>query len=299
MTNLKITIGYLYPDIMSTYGDRGNVETVVRRCGWRGIDCTIAELRMGDQVRPGEHDLLIIGGGAESRQRLVAPDLCKVKGAGIREAVEAGAAVLAVGGGYELFGRFCQPEQGAEYRGIEVFDSWTIRLSAVTSARYSTIAEARADRAIGELVVRWGSQVLVGFENHSGSTYLGAAARPLGQVLAGHGNNRDGTEGVIKGAAVGTNLRGPCLPRNPALADFLISAAVSRRHGTADLLPLPDELEDLARDAAIRRAYPLARPGGARANRAILRRTPGPRQAGAARSPRLPHGWDTRAGVRR
>jgi hypothetical protein len=136
---------------------------------------------------------------------------------------------------------------------------------------------------IGELVVRWGSQLLVGFENHSGGTYLGETAQPLGRVLAGHGNNGDGSEGVVKGAAVGTNLRGPCLPKNPALADFLITAAVSRRHGPAELQPLADELEGLARDAAVDRARLAARPGRARLGRAVLRRPPGFRPAGRTR----------------
>jgi CobQ-like glutamine amidotransferase family enzyme len=259
MISLKITIGYLYPDIMSTCGDRGNIEAVVRRCGWRNIGCEVAELRMGDPVRPGEHDMFVIGGGGEPQQRLVAPDLYKVKGAGIRDAVSGGAAALAVGTGYELFGRFCQPEQGAELRGIELFDAWTIRLSGEPAAGAGAGADSAgpAGRASGELVVRWGSQLLTGFEDHSGGTYLGETAQPFGRVLAGQGNNGDGSEGVIKGAAVGTNLRGPCLPRNPVLADFLIEAAVSRRHGSpAELAPLADDLEGQARDATVARALP-------------------------------------------
>jgi lipid II isoglutaminyl synthase (glutamine-hydrolysing) len=259
VTDRKITVGYLYPQEMSTYGDRGNIETLVRRCGWRDIAVEVTELRLGDKITPGEVDIIMIGGGGESQQRLIAADLYKVKGPGIRDAVAAGAAALAVGGGFELFGRFCQPEKGAEFRGIELFDSWTIRECGVLSDHYGSIAEARADRFIGELVVRWGGGLLVGFENHSGGTYLGPAAQPLGQVLSGHGNNGDGSEGVILGCAVGTNLRGPCLPKNPALADFLISAALAHRYGAAELTPLADELEEAARDAAVQRARRAAR----------------------------------------
>ena len=208
---MKISLGYLYPDIMATYGDRGNVETVVRRCGWRNITVAVTELRLGDAIASEAFDLIMIGGGGEAQQRLIAPDLYKVKGAGIREAVELGAAALAVGGGYELFGRFCQLEQGAELRGVELFDAWTIRKSAVLSDHSGTIPDVRGDRAIGELVLRWGAGLLVGFENHGGGTYLGATAQPLGQVLSGYGNNGDGTEGVIRANAVGTHLRGPCV----------------------------------------------------------------------------------------
>jgi lipid II isoglutaminyl synthase (glutamine-hydrolysing) len=254
MAGMKISVGYLYPDIMATYGDRGNVETVVRRCEWRDIGVDVTEVRLGDPVDPAAYDLIVIGGGGEAQQRLVAADLGKVKGPGIREAVAQGAAALAVGGGYELFGRFCQPELGSEVRGIELFDAWTIRQSAVLSEHYGSISEARADRAIGELVVRWGDTLLVGFENHAGGTYLGPTARPLGHVVSGQGNNGDGTEGVIFRNAVGTYLRGPCLPKNPALADFLIGAALRRRHGVDDLAPLPDALEIAAHAASMRRA---------------------------------------------
>jgi lipid II isoglutaminyl synthase (glutamine-hydrolysing) len=254
MAGMKISVGYLYPDIMATYGDRGNVETVMRRCEWRDIGVDVTELRLGDPIDPAAFDLIVIGGGGEAQQRLVAADLGQVKGASIREAVAQGAAALAVGGGYELFGRFCQPEVGSELRGIELFDAWTIRQSAVLSGHYGSLTEARADRAIGELVVRWGDTLLVGFENHAGGTYLGPTARPLGYVVSGQGNNGDGTEGVVLGNAVGTYLRGPCLPKNPALADFLIGAAVRRRHGVAELAPLPDALEVAAHAASMRRA---------------------------------------------
>lgn len=257
MSTLTITVGYLYPDMMSTYGDRGNVETVRRRCEWRGIGVTVMELRLGDQM-PADLDLIMLGGGGESQQRLVAADLYKVKGPAIRDAVAAGTAALAVGGGYELFGRFCQPESGAEYPGLDLFDSWTVRQSALPGTSPASLSEARAERHIGELVVRWGSKLLAGFENHSGGTYLGPTAQPLGRVLAGHGNNGDGTEGVILGSAVGTNLRGPCLPKNPLLADYLISAAVTRRQAGAELESLPDELEQAARDVALQRARQAA-----------------------------------------
>src|SRR5262249_54761909 len=138
-----------------------------------------------------------------------------------------------------------------------------------------------------ELVVRWRDTLLAGFENHGGGTYLGAAAQPLGQVVSGHGNNGDGTEGVILGTAVGTYLRGPCLPKNPALADFLIGAAVFKRYGVADLPPLADDLEEAARAAAMRRAREAARTAR------VKRRLPAFAQA------RLKHGRHSRAGAAR
>jgi lipid II isoglutaminyl synthase (glutamine-hydrolysing) len=265
---MKITLGVLYPDIMSTYGDRGNVVTILCRCEWRGIVVDVRELRLGDRAEPGELDLIIIGSGSESQQRLIAADLHEIKGPGICEAVAQGAAALAVGGGFELLGRYCQPGAGAELPGAGLFDAWTVGHRAILGDQYDTLSEAREHRAIGDLVVRWHGRLLVGFENHSGGTFLGPSATPLARVVSGFGNNGDGTEGVQLGSAIGTHLRGPCLPRNPALADFLIGAAVSRRHGDADLPPLADDVEFAAREVAMRRARAASR---ARRSRIMLR----------------------------
>lgn len=288
MATCKLTIGYLYPDIMSVYGDRGNIASIVRRCGWRGILTEILELRLGDPVHPDDVDIFVIGNGGESQQRLIAPDLTDVKGMAIREAVDQGAALLAVGAGYELLGRFYQPSRGVELPGVGLFDAWAIQHGDDLGAASRTITEARADRAIGDLLVRWGgvggvggaglggttsgrpsrltpaspiSDLLIGFENHSSRTYLGPTARPLGQVVIGQGNNGDGREGVRLGGAVGTYMRGPCLPRNPALADFLIRTALWRRYGEAELEPLADDLERVAHDTAVRRVTAAARAG--------------------------------------
>ena len=147
-----------------------------------------------------------------------------------------------------------------------------MRLHAALGGHYGTITEARADRAIGEVLVRWGDTLLVGFENHGGGTYLGPAAQPLGEVIYGHGNCGDGFEGVLLGSAVGTHLRGPCLPKNPQLADFLIGAALARRYGEAQLRPLPDGLEQAAHLAAILRARRAVRRPESRLVRTVLRR---------------------------
>ena len=268
MTRRAITVGYLYPEIMSGYGDRGNLAAITRRCGWRGIAADVRELRLGDPVDPGEVDLFVIGNGGEFHQRLIATDLADVKGPGICEAVDDGAALLAVGAGYELLGRFYQPARGVELPGARLFDTWTIQQGADLTSASCTLTEARAGRAIGDLLVQWDAELLVGFENHSARTYLGPTARPLGQVVAGQGNNGDGGEGVRLGNAIGTYLRGPCLPRNPVLTDFLIHAALQRRYGEAELAPLPDQLEHAARDAAVAR-HQGSRPGRSRSARVI------------------------------
>jgi lipid II isoglutaminyl synthase (glutamine-hydrolysing) len=259
MAARKLTIGYLYPEVMSGYGDRGNLASIMRRCEWRGIAADVRELRPGDPVDPGAVDLFLIGDGGEFHQRLIAKDLADVKGPAIREAVSQGSALLAVGAGYELLGRFYQPCRGVELPGASLFDTWTIQQGADLTAASCTITEARADRVIGDLVVQWGDELLVGFENHSARTYLGLTACALGHVVVGQGNNGGGLEGVRLGGAIGTYLRGPCLPRNPALTDFLIRTALLRRYADAELAALPDGLEHTARDTAVRRLSAVKR----------------------------------------
>lgn len=299
MATRTLTLGLLYPGILSACGDRGNITAIICRCGWRGIVTEIHELRLGDPVHPDDVDIFIIGNGDESQQRLVAADLADVKGMAIREAVEQGAALLAVGAGYELLGRFYQPSKGVELPGVGLFDAWTIQHGAGLSAASHAITEARADRAIGDLLVRWEvpspgghsasrrEELLVGFENHSARTYLGPTARALGHVVTGQGNSGDGREGVRLDGAVGTYMHGPCLPHNPALADFLIGTALWRRYGEVELAPLADDVERAAHDTAVRRITAAAgagkRPGlrrvGTRLGRVVLP----PRTVSAAR----------------
>ena len=252
MTRLKLTIGYLYADIMSLYGDRGNVLCLARRCQWRGIEVEVKELSIGELVDPSAMDVFFIGGGADSHQQLIAEDLVEVKGPGIREAVEEGAAALVVCGGYQLFGHYYRPISGEDLPGLGLFDVWTVHRGAQLGVKVKTIAEARVLRGLGNLVVQWGEQVLVGFENHGGQTYLGPDAKPLGKVLLGRGNNGDdGFEGVVYKNAIGTYLHGPCLPKNPHLADFLIRAALSRRYGPVELPVLDNDLELQAHQATL------------------------------------------------
>ena len=256
---MKLVLGYLYPSVMSQYGDRGNVLTVVQRCASRGIDVEIDSLEVGDRVNPDRVDLLLMGGGADSHQRLVCEDLQNVKGDAIRRAVAEGAAAFAVCAGYQLWGHVYKTANGDELPGLGVFDAHTTHRAAQTGTRLDTITKAGSVRTVGNLIVQWGPHVLVGFENHGGRTYLHGGSSPLGTVVLGGGNNsEDGQEGCVVGNAIGTYMHGPAFPKNPLLADHLIKAALSKRYGTVDLAPLDDSEEQAAYDRALRQA--TARP---------------------------------------
>jgi lipid II isoglutaminyl synthase (glutamine-hydrolysing) len=230
---MHLRIAHLYPRRMSIYGDRGNVMTLVRRARWRNVAASVDEIECEDALEAKRYDLFFFGGGQDQEQDTVAKDLAK-KGPGLKAAIRGGAAALTVCGGYQLFGRYYQPADGPRLEGIGVFDVHT---------------EAGPRRFIGNVVAspepkELAGQPLVGFENHSGLTFLGETARPLARVRHGHGNNgRDKTEGCIAGSAVGTYLHGSLLPKNPHLADWLITQALRRRYRDVNLRPLDDSLE--------------------------------------------------------
>ena len=243
---MKVVIGHLYPDYLNIYADRGNIAVFERRAAWRGIELEVEEIGPGDEVRPGAHDLLYIGGGQDREQALIAPDLA-AKGESVKAAVEAGAALLAVCGGYQLLGQFYRDRSGAELPGVGLFPLHTV---------------AGERRMIGDVLLECELEpgvrrTLAGFENHAGRTYLDDGAEPLGRVVAGFGNDGEsGFEGCRVGRALGTYLHGPLLPRNPWLADWLLAQALAHRQGEAPVLEeLPDELEAEAHAVSSGRAH--------------------------------------------
>ena len=252
---MKLVIGYLYPTIMSQYGDRGNIICLTQRCRWRGIEVEVRELNLGDPVGPDTADLFLMGGGADAHQRLIADDLLEVKGEGLRGAVEDGAAALMICGGYQLWGHYYRTYSGDDLPGLGIFDAYTVHRAAQLGTRLDNITQAGAVRAVNDLLVQWGEHTLVGFENHGGRTYLNPGTQPLGKVLAGGGNNsEDGWEGCVYKNAIGTYLHGSVLPKNPHLADHLIGAALRRRSGELTLEPLDDSFEMEAHRRAVRKA---------------------------------------------
>jgi hypothetical protein len=257
-TTMRLRVCHLYPDLLNLYGDRGNIMTLTRRAAWRGIAVEVTEVGLGEALRPEAHDLFFIGGGEDRQQVLAAADLRAGTGGALRDAVEDGAVLLAVCGGYQLMGHAYLPAEGEPLRGIGLLDLETRhpgkgrrRLIGNLIIRCSGEIGGRCG---GEIGGRCGGETLVGFENHGGRTTLGPSARPLGRVERGGGNNgEDRTEGAVYRHAYGTYLHGPLLPKNPWLADHLIAAALRRTHGEVTLAPLDDRLERAAHEAALRR----------------------------------------------
>ncbi|MGB7589335.1 MAG: glutamine amidotransferase [Solirubrobacterales bacterium] len=245
---MELRVLALYPDQMNIYADRGNILFLRRRCEWRGIGFSYAAAGPGEELDPSAYDLLYLGGGQDRDQRAVAFDMVDTKRDAIASAVDDGAVLLAVCGGYQLLGHGYQLGDES-LPGLGIADLETVRESG--------------PRLIGNIAIEveldGSPRTIAGFENHGGRTYLGDGAKPLGRVIQGFGNNgKDGFEGVYRANMIGTYLHGPLLPKNVWLADELILRALQHRYGSRpELKPLDDRLElaaqMCARDSTLQR----------------------------------------------
>ncbi|HTX29983.1 MAG TPA: glutamine amidotransferase [Solirubrobacteraceae bacterium] len=231
MAEPRLRVCALYPELMNIYADRGNLLLLERRCRWRGLGFELLASDLGEGLDPESADLFYIGGGQDRDQRRCADDLVEHKRDGLAQAAARGAVVLGVCGGYQLLGHSYELAEET-LPGVGLVDIRTVR--------------EPGPRLIGNVAIEvelspGQPQVLAGFENHGGRTYVGPESRPLGRVLKGYGNNaKDGYEGVRSGSVIGTYLHGPLLPKNVWLADWLIEVALGL---TEPLAPLDDRLE--------------------------------------------------------
>jgi lipid II isoglutaminyl synthase (glutamine-hydrolysing) len=245
---ISIRICHLFPRLLSVAGDRGNLFALTRRCGWRGIHSSVVEADVGEVPDFTEFDLILLHGGQDCEMRVAARDLGRKAGS-LHAAIDAGAVVLAVCAGYQLLGRYYAPAGAPPITGLGVLDAVT----EGGSTRFMSHIAVACDLGQGR------QRRLVGFENHSGRTYLGPGVDPLGRVITGSGNNgEDGTEGARYRQVYATYLHGPLLPKNPWLTDHLISMALHHRYPDAEpadlVKPLEDQTEAEAHAAALRLA---------------------------------------------
>lgn len=231
---MELNICHLYPDILNLYGDRGNIITMKRRLEGRGIKVNIDECSIGQPLNADKYDIFFIGGGQDFEQEVLLRDLSSGKAQDIRTAVEEEKTFLAICGGYQMLGEYYKTWDGVQLDFIGAIGVHTI---------------GAKERMIGNYMFKTtpesGDTVVVGFENHSGKTYLSEQVAPLGMMLSGNGNNgEDKTEGAHYKNVFGTYSHGSLLPKNPVLCDFILQTALNHRYdGAEPLAPLDDTLE--------------------------------------------------------
>lgn len=220
----SLKIGWLYPDLMSTYADRGNIMILSKRCEARGMKVQIKKIDIEvDKKEIALCDLLFMGGAQDRQQEIVNRDLLENKGEILKQAVENNVPGLYICGAYQFLGKYYKTADGKFIDGLSIFDLYTVNPGQ------------KNDRLIGNAIVKSEifkeRQILVGFENHGGRTYLGESAKPFAKVIAGFGNNgEDKTEGIIYKNSIGSYLHGPILSKNPRLADYLIKQALFKKY---------------------------------------------------------------------
>lgn len=236
----KLNIAWLYPDLMSTYGDRGNVIALEKRCLWRSIDAHVVPVTLETSPKALRTcDLIFMGGAQDRQQKLAGEDFLGNKGPVVREMVEKNIPALFVCAAYQFVGHYYRPSKGEDIPGAGIFD--------LTTHHPGDQAKRLIGNVVAELInpVELKGKTIVGFENHGGRTLLGPAMQPLARLKRGNGNNgQDGFEGAVYKNSMGSYFHGPLLPKNPHIADWLIAKAIEVKYKTkVALSPLDDTLE--------------------------------------------------------
>lgn len=243
----ELTICHLYPDLLNLYGDRGNIMALSKRASWRGIDVNVQNVTMGDKFAPENYDIIFLGGGQDYEQQIIQSDVLTQKGTEIKNAINNSKVFLCICGGYQLLGKYYKTWDGKELEFLGALDLWSIggEKRMIGNIVYEC-EELKKDGFDGKIV---------GFENHSGRTYLGSGVKPLGKVIHGNGNNgEDGYEGAIFKNVYCSYSHGSLLPKNPMLTDHLITLALKEKYKDFGALePLDDTFENAARESVIKR----------------------------------------------
>jgi CobQ-like glutamine amidotransferase family enzyme len=238
MSGKSLTLLQLYPHDMNIYGDWGNALVLKRRMEWHGYAPILLEYNPGDSF-PKSADIIIGGGGQDSGQDKIQQDLLSI-GDTLHQLAEAETPMLMICGLYQMFGKFFKTQDGHIINGIGLLDIET---------------HAGPERLIGNTITQsseFGD--IIGYENHSGQTFLGQGVQPLGKVIKGAGNNgQDETEGARYKNVIASYLHGSLLPKNPAIADFLIEQAAIKKYGDFTPTVIEDRFAKLARDIAMKR----------------------------------------------
>jgi lipid II isoglutaminyl synthase (glutamine-hydrolysing) len=241
--NYELKIAWLYPDLMSTYGDRGNVIVLQKRCEWRDIEVNIVPITLESQISNlKSSDLIFMGGAQDRQQKLAGEDFLKRKGPVVKDMVEEGIPALFVCAAYQFVGQYYKSYVGEKIPGAGIFD--------LVTAHPGDHAKRLIGNTVAELInpPELVGKIIVGFENHGGYTRLGAKTLPLARIVRGGGNNgEDGYEGAVYKNSIGSYFHGPLLPKNPHIADWLIAKALEKKYKTSvPLDSLDDEVEHKA-----------------------------------------------------
>ena len=231
---MELNICHLYPDILNLYGDRGNIITMKRRMEDRGIKVNVEGCSIGETLDANRYDIFFIGGGQDFEQEVLLKDLGNGKAAEIRAAVEDEKTFLAICGGYQMLGQYYKT-----WDGVQLDFTGAINIHTVGSK----------ERMIGnymfETLPESSGAVVVGFENHSGKTYLGEGVSPLGKMLkATATTEKTNRRSPLQKCLRNLFARLPFYQRTRYSAILYYKLPLERKYGQIEpLAPLDDTLE--------------------------------------------------------
>ena len=208
---MTLTIVHLLPELLGTYGDRGNVDILSWRLRQRDIAHEVLTIGVNDAV-PTFADIYVLGGGEDDAQ-IAATEILK-RNNGIKKAFESGAHIFAVCAGFQILGTIFPASGGRVIPGLGLIAVETISAS---------------ERSVGEVISEPSIPIatLTGFENHGGQSRFLEELQPLGHIRHGIGNGAGShVEGLVTDQIIATYMHGPALVRNPELADYLLSRKV-------------------------------------------------------------------------
>ena len=235
---MELNICHLYPDLLNVYGDVGNILILKHRAENRDIKVNITNISLKDDFKPEDFDIVFFGGGQDYEQSIVSEDLKNNKKDALTYYIENEKVMIAICGGYQLLGKYYRAPNGDRLEGLGILDIYT---------------ESGENRFIGNTVIynEDFNETYVGFENHSGRTYINDL-KPFGKCLLGYGNNgEDGFEGCIYKNTFCTYFHGSLLSKNPELADRILKLALDKKYNEVNLKPLNDEFELKAKETII------------------------------------------------
>ena len=240
---MKLRIAHMYPDLLDLYSDRGNVIVLQKRAQWRGLDVTVDKITLGEMPDLKDYDLIVMGGGMDREQIILAEDLGRRRDQ-LDDAIQEGTVILGICAGYQMLGHYYQTHTGTRVPGLELIDIVTI---------------GDNNRVVGNVVcemeIEGEKTLLIGYENRSGRTELGPQAEPLARVLrsVAYTQKDNALEGVRQGNIFGTYLHGPLLAKSPEFADYLLRLALRRHDAERLLTPLDNSLESRTQQKLVRK----------------------------------------------
>jgi len=208
----KLTVGWMYPNLLNLHGERGSIQALVRVGNQLGIEVDVRRIEDFDDPIPfDELDLLIFLPGEIATFPHLIPAL---RSQALNAYLEKNGYLLALGTSGLMFGKTITREDGQVIDGLGFLDMTAKERKYV----WGDDLHFRLIDSKQELI---GSQIQMADVE---------AKAPLGTTLYGMGNNNTGAEGARWKNLIYTNCLGPLFVKNPWFAESLLKDILLQKY---------------------------------------------------------------------